>query len=154
MRIETSWTAHAMPVQRSRPAVANSTAPQTGSPVDLQRETRLAALQAIAGEPLPESALAPMGRGATVSPGYAKKVAHRVRANVIAPFAIQGNPSTVIAVTCAPNGALLSATVRHSSGDPQWDRAVLSAVERSDPLPADINGTAPASFLITFQAKG
>jgi colicin import membrane protein len=153
-RVGTARTPHAIPVQRSPLTVARSTAPRTESPVDLQRETRLADMQAMAGKPLSETDLPPTREGPPVSPGYAEKVAHRVRGNVVAPFVIEGNPSTVIAVTCAPNGALLSATVRHSSGNSQWDNAVLSAVEKSDPMPADTNGTAPARFLITFQAKG
>jgi colicin import membrane protein len=45
--------------------------------------------------------------GGITAPGDADKVARRVRRNVVAPFDIQGNPSAVIAVTCAPNGALL-----------------------------------------------
>jgi colicin import membrane protein len=153
-RVEATRTAHAVPTRLSPVVVANRTEPQTENPVDLQRETRLAALQAIAGNPQSGASLFPTDQGDAASPGYTEKIAHRVRANVVAPFMIRGNPLTVIAVTCAPNGALLSATVRHSSGNPQWDNAVLGAVEKSDPMPADINGTTPASFLITFRAKG
>jgi colicin import membrane protein len=107
----------------------------------------------MAGGTLSENDLPKTDGSVAASPGYADKVARRVRANVLAPFDIQGNPSAVIAVTCAPNGALLSATMQRSSGNPQWDSAVLTAVEKSDPMPRDVDGTAPASFLITFQPK-
>jgi colicin import membrane protein len=89
-----------------------------------------------------------------VSPGYADKVVQRVRAHILATFSIRGDPSTVVAATCTPTGALLSVTVRQSSGDPQWDRAVPSAVEQLDPLPGDVNGITPASFLMTSQPRG
>jgi colicin import membrane protein len=44
--------------------------------------------------------------------------------------------------------------MQRSSGNAQWDSAALSAVEKSDPMPRDLNGSAPASFLITFRPKG
>ncbi|MDD1494076.1 MULTISPECIES: energy transducer TonB [Burkholderia] len=153
-RVEGTRTTHVVPTRLSPVVVAKRTEPRTESPVDLQRETRLATLQAIVGSPQSGVSLPPTDQGAAVSPGYAEKIAHRLRANLVAPSVISGNPSTVIAVTCAPNGVLLSATVRHSSGDLQWDNAVLGAVEKSDPMPADVNGTTPASLLITFRAKG
>ncbi|MBP0640081.1 TonB C-terminal domain-containing protein [Cupriavidus sp. AcVe19-6a] len=47
-------------------------------------------------------------------------------------------------------GALIAIWHFKSSGNEGWDNAVLRAVERSDPLPRDENGTAPASLNITF----
>jgi colicin import membrane protein len=127
---------------------------QAVTSADRGREARVAALQATAAEAMSEIGPPLTQHGGTASPGYADKVARRVRANLVAPFVIQGNPSAVIAVTCAPGGALLNATVRRSSGNPQWDNAVLGAVEKSDPMPTDVGGTTPASFLITFQPRG
>jgi colicin import membrane protein len=135
-------------------AVQQPSESPAGGLVEQERATRLAALLNLAGRMPPNDGLSRTEIGATVSLGYADKVAQRVRANVRAPFAIEGDPSTVIAVTCTPTGALLSATVRSSSGNPQWDRAVLSAVEQSDPMPSDVDGSTPTSFLIRFQPKG
>lgn len=120
-----------------------SVAPQR----ERERAARLAALQAITGRPFPN-------RGGAALTGYAEKVARRVRANVLAPFNIEGDPSAVIAVRCTPSGALLSVTVQRPSGNPQWDRAVVAAVENSDPMPADVNGSTPTSFVMTFRPKG
>lgn len=140
--------------QRPPIAGARKLAKQADGTADRQREARLAVLRTAAGASLPDNDPQRGNDGIAVSAGYADRVARRVRPYVVAPFDIHGNPSAVIAVTCAPNGALLSATLQRSSGNPQWDRAVLSAVERSDPMPRDANGTAPASFLITFQPRG
>ena len=120
---------------------------QSDQSVERARAARLAALQGIAGTPLRDSDVA-------ASAGYVEKVARRVRANVLAPFDIEGNPSAVIAVTCTPSGALLSVTVQRPSGNSQWDRAVVAAVEHSDPMPADVNGSTPTSFILTFRPKG
>lgn len=151
---EASLIAHFARARQTHMAVVQEIEQPSGRSAELEREARLAALQSLAATPASGAEAPRTDGGAEVSPGYADIVARRVRANVVAPFAIEGNPSAVIAVTCAPNGALLSATVRRSSGDPQWDRAALTAVERSDPMPRDVDGTTPAKFLITFQARG
>jgi colicin import membrane protein len=122
-------------------------AQQSMSPMEQARAAHLVALQDIAGRSLMDS-------GGAASAGYAGKVARRVHANVLAPFDIEGNPSAVIAVTCTPSGALLSVTVQRSSGNPQWDRAAVTAVENSFPIPADVNGSTPTSFVLTFRPKG
>jgi colicin import membrane protein len=58
---------------------------------------------------------------------------------------------TVISVRCSPTGTLLSAAVTRSSGNAAWDDAALRAVQRSDPMPRDIDGKTPASFKITMR---
>ncbi|RQR34356.1 TonB C-terminal domain-containing protein [Burkholderia sp. Bp9143] len=133
--------------RRTRLPNATTVAAQADGEMEREHTARLAALQDIARGPLLEI-------GVAASRDYARTVARRVRANVVAPFEIPGNPSAVIAVTCAPSGALLSVRVQRSSGNPQWDRAVLAAVEKSDPMPRDIDGTTPASIVLTFQPKG
>jgi colicin import membrane protein len=118
-----------------------------------QHEERLAALRALAADVSSGNDLKP-DSVAKASPGYADRVRRRVRPNVVAPINIDGNPSSIIAVRCAPDGSLLSATMQRSSGNLEWDIAALSAVEKSDPMPRDVNGSAPSSFLITFRPKG
>ena len=120
---------------------------QRNRPMEQERAARLATLQDIAGRPLMDS-------GGAASAGYAEMVARRVRANVLAPFDIEGDPSAVIAVRCTPSGALLSVTVQRPSGNPRWDRAVVTAVENSFPMPADVNGSTPTRFVMTFRPKG
>ncbi len=133
--------------RRPRLPIATTVAAQADGEMERERTARLAALQDIAGGPAPKI-------DAAASQDYAKTVARLVRANVIAPFQIPGNPSAVIVVTCTPRGALLSVRMQRSSGNPQWDRAVLAAVEKSDPMPRDIDGATPVSIVLTFQPKG
>ncbi|EMN5127666.1 TonB C-terminal domain-containing protein [Burkholderia contaminans] len=137
----------AIAARRPRLPIATTVTAQADGEIERERTARLAALQDIAGGPPPKIDVA-------ASQDYAKTVARRVRANVVVPFEIPGNPSAVIAVTCAPSGALLSVRMQRSSGNPQWDRAVLAAVEKSDPMPRDIDGATPASIVLTFQPKG
>ncbi|WP_340521160.1 cell envelope integrity protein TolA, partial [Cupriavidus necator] len=93
------------------------------------------------------------GGGGKASPGYADRVRRRVKPNIVFTEDVPGNPTAVVSVQLAPDGSLLSARLSKSSGNSGWDNAVLRAVERSDPLPRDENGKAPASFTITFRPK-
>ncbi|MGF6408636.1 cell envelope integrity protein TolA [Paraburkholderia sp. MM5482-R1] len=152
----------AQPAKRPRQAPAVRTlvgkagekaAQKADSSADRQHEERLAALLALAADVSSGNDLKP-DTVATASPGYADRVRRRVRPNVVAPTDINGNLSSVIAVRCAPDGSLLSATMQRSSGNLEWDIAALSAVEKSNPMPRDVNGSTPSSFLITFRPKG
>ncbi len=144
-----AWRISVITARRRRTRLPNATAVATQADGEMEREraARLAAPEDMAGKPMRNS-------GVAASRGYAETVARQVRANVVAPFEIPGNPSAVIVVTCAPSGALLSVRVQRSSGKPRWDRAVLAAVERTDPMPRDIDGATPASIVLTFQPKG
>lgn len=114
--------------------------------MERERAARPAALKEIASRPLLDS-------GAAASAGYVEKVARRVRANVFAPFDIKGNPAAVIAVTCPQRGAA-QCHAQASERNPQCDRAVVVAVGNSDPMPVDVNGSAPTSFVMTFRPNG
>lgn len=77
------------------------------------------------------------------SGAYAARLATLVRQNVIFPQIdqIQGDPKVIITVTLDPNsGEVLGATIKRSSGVPNWDQAVLRAIQRVGRFPADENG--------------
>lgn len=77
-----------------------------------------------------------------------------MKPNIIFNGDVQGNPAAVVAVRLAPDGSILAKRLAKSSGDADWDNAVLRAVERSDPLPRDEDGKAPSfEFTITFRPK-
>jgi colicin import membrane protein len=88
--------------------------------------------------------------GNSTSPGYADKVKRRVQPNIVWSGATEGL-ETVVQVRCSPTGTLLSATVIRGSGNQAWDDAALRAVQRSDPMPTDIDGKTPGSFKITLR---
>lgn len=116
-----------------------------------QRHGELARLQAQAAG----TAGAGVGTGsaAKTSSRYAERVRQRVKPNIIFNEEVSGNPAAVVAVHMAPDGSLLSTRLAKSSGNAAWDSAVLRAVSRSDPLPRDENGVAPANINITFWPK-
>jgi TonB family protein len=89
----------------------------------------------------------------TASAGYTEKVQRLVRSTIVWSGETR-DLETVIAVHCTPTGTLLSATITRSSGNAPWDTAALRAVQRSDPMPLDINGETPKSFSITLRPPG
>ena len=133
---------------------------QAKAKLDKERSARLAALQGQAGggtnssgDGLAKGGTGSGAGGTATSAGYAEKVQRRVRPNIVWAGETAGL-ETVVAVRCSPTGTLLSATIRRSSGNEQWDEAALRAVQRSDPMPVDTNGQAPSSFTITLRPAG
>lgn len=103
--------------------------------------------------------------GATGSPGstgtaqhssgpsatYAGRIKAAIRPNIIYTVAGSGNPQAEVEVRCAPDGKIISSRLTKSSGDADWDRAVLRAIERTDRLPRDTDGRVPPELVITFK---
>ena len=134
-------------------------AAQAKKQLDAERRARLAQMQGMAGPTgssgngLGKSGTGSGSGGNAASPGYADKVRRVVRPNISWGGETEGL-ETVISVRCSPTGTLLSATVSRSSGNAAWDAAALRAVQRSDPMPLDVNGKTPESFLITLRPAG
>lgn len=83
---------------------------------------------------------------------YPLKVRRRVAPNIVWNGPTQGL-ETAIAVRCAPSGMLLSASIIGTSGNDEWDKAALRAVERSDPMPLDTDGVAPPEFEMRLRPR-
>jgi TonB family protein len=53
------------------------------------------------------------------------------------------NVSKAMAINFAPDGQVLKAWIVRPSGDSVLDDAAMRAVQKSDPMPLDNNGTVP-----------
>ena len=84
---------------------------------------------------------------------YAGKVVAAVRPNIIFPGTVAGNPSAEVEVTTLPTGEILGRKLIRSSGDPEWDTAVLRAIDRTQRLPRDVDGRVPSPMIIAFRPK-
>ncbi len=59
---------------------------------------------------------------------------------------------TVVRVRAGADGHILFSRVVKPSTDPDWDQAVLNALERTGTLPPDVDGQVPqVPFTITFK---
>jgi len=53
----------------------------------------------------------------------------------------------------AADGTIVASKLARSSGVPEWDQAVLRAIERTEVLPRDVDGRVPPRMIITFPLR-
>ncbi|HTF15525.1 MAG TPA: energy transducer TonB, partial [Burkholderiales bacterium] len=71
-----------------------------------------------------------------IDAGYADKIRSKIKANIVLPSELKGNPEVIFDVVQLPTGEVLSAPLlRKSSGNKAYDDAVERAILRSSPLP-------------------
>ncbi len=72
------------------------------------------------------------------SSGYAGLIKGRVKPNLAFTDSVSGNPMVSVEVRLAPDGTLLGRPrVLKSSGNKEWDEAVVRAFEKTEVLPRD-----------------
>ena len=92
-------------------------------------------------------------RDAGPSASYAGRIVARVKPNIVLTDEVPGNPSADVEVRCAPDGTIVSQRIVKSSGNKDWDEAVLRALERTGTLPRDTDGTIPSRMVIAFRPR-
>jgi colicin import membrane protein len=102
---------------------------------------RLKNIERIAG--LAGASGAPSAQGSAMqsggpSSGYAGLIKGRVRPNLAFPGNVSGNPMVSVEVRLAPDGTVLGRPrVLKTSGNKEWDEAVVRAFEKTEVLPRD-----------------
>ena len=117
-----------------------------------QRQATIDRMKALAGEGGEGKA----ARASGPSGGYGAKVAAAVRPNVVFPDAdlISGNPAAEFDVRLAPDGTIVGTPqMTKSSGNPDWDNAALRALQKTEKLPRDIDGTVPSRLIVSLRPK-
>lgn len=101
---------------------------------ELQRE-----LQKVSSdrEKAAKAAPPPPAGGPVIDAGYANRIRQRIKANIVVPADMIGNPEAVFEVIQLPTGDILQSAVRlrKSSGNKGYDDAVERAILKSSPLP-------------------
>lgn len=118
-----------------------------------QREANLKRLQGLAGATGAPAATGTGQRDAGPkgpSAGYGDRIRSRVKPNIVMSEVVEGSPRALVEVRAAPDGTILSRRLVKSSGDKNWDEAVLRAIDRTGVLPRDADGTVPSPIEIGF----
>ncbi|VWX62889.1 Cell division and transport-associated protein TolA (fragment) [Burkholderiales bacterium 8X] len=113
-------------------------------------------MQGMAGASGAENATGTALKSSGPSGSYGGKVAAAVRPNVTFPDAdlVSGNPGAEFDIRLAPDGTIVGAPVLvKSSGLPNWDDAALRALQKTEKLPRDVDGTVPSRLTITLRPK-
>ena len=82
------------------------------------------------------------------SAGYGARVAARIKPNVVFTETVTGNPRAEVEVRTLPDGTIAGRRIVKSSGNTDWDEAVLKAIDRTATLPRDTDGRVPSSLII------
>jgi colicin import membrane protein len=92
-------------------------------------------------------------RTAGPSAAYAGRIKARIKPNILLTDTVDGNPLAEVEVRCSPDGTIISSKLIKSSGVKEWDDAVLRAIEKTEILPRDTDGTMPSPMVIAFRPR-
>ena len=87
------------------------------------------------------------------SAGYAGRIKARIKPLIVYPDSLPGNPVAEVEVRLAPSGAILGQRLLRKSDSPEWDAAVMRAVEKAEMLPRDVDGRVPPVIVIQFSRR-
>ena len=100
------------------------------------------------GNPQGDSASRATAGGKGNSKTYDAIANAAIMPNVVFTEVIDGNPVAVVEVRVASDGTILSTKVMKSSGNTNWDNAVLSGLIRTRVMPKDVDGRLPDTIFI------
>lgn len=92
-------------------------------------------------------------RSSGPSSSYAGRIAARIKPNIVFLDELPTNPRAEVEVRMAPDGTIVGRKLLKSSGVPAWDEAVLKAIDKTETLPRDIDGSVHSPLSIGFRPK-
>lgn len=92
-------------------------------------------------------------QNAAPSAGYGGRVKGKIKPLIIYAEDGSANPTAEVQVNLGPDGLILGSKVLKASADPDWDRAVLRAIEKAERLPRDVDGRVPSVLILTFRPR-
>ena len=117
------------------------------------REKQMQRMLGLAGATGAPTATGSALQSAGPSADYIGRIKGRIRPNVSFPDTLPGNPAVEIDIRLAPDGRIMSSRITKRSGVPEWDDAVLRAIERTEVLPRDENGKVPPAMTIVYRPR-
>jgi TonB family protein len=91
--------------------------------------------------------LKPVSDTPLLSSAYTEKIKASVMSNV----AEQPSAGPVtVRIKSRPDGMILAKQLTRSSGDPDWDNAILQGIDKTEKLPTDIDGRTPTTMVVKF----
>jgi len=121
--------------------------------LEAQRQKNLQRMTGLAGASASPSAAGTALKSAGPSANYGGRIRAKIKPNIVFTEDIAGNPAAEVEVRAAPDGTIVSSKLIKSSGDKAWDEAVLKAIDKTDILPRDTDGSVPSSLVISFRPK-
>ena len=88
------------------------------------------------------------------SASYVGRLIALIKPNIVFTGQVEGNPSAEVEVRAAADGSIESKRLAKSSGNKEWDEAVLRAIDRTAALPRDNDGSVPRALTLVFRPGG
>ncbi len=88
------------------------------------------------------------------SASYVGRLIALIKPNIVFTGQVEGNPSAEVEVRAAAGGSIISKRLVKSSGNKEWDEAVLRAIDRTAALPRDNDGLVPPALTLVFRPGG
>lgn len=121
--------------------------------LEAQRADNLKRMAGLAGASGGPSATGTALRSSGPSASYGGRVKARVKPNIVFTDDLPNNPVAEVEVRLAPDGTIVGRKLSKSSGVAAWDEAVLKAIDKTEVLPRDTDGTVPSSLVLVFRPK-
>ncbi|OWQ92328.1 protein TolA [Roseateles aquatilis] len=121
---------------------------------EAQRQENIRRIQGMAGASGGPTSTGNALKSSGPSANYAGRIKARVRPNII--YNDPGgpsNPEAEVEVRAGPDGTIVARKIVKSSGLPDFDNAVLRALDKTEILPRDTDGTVPRVMIITFRPR-
>ncbi|MDH0866698.1 cell envelope integrity protein TolA [Mitsuaria sp. GD03876] len=121
---------------------------------EAQRQENLRRIQGMAGASGGPTSTGTALKSSGPSANYAGRIKARVRPNII--YSDPGgaaNPEAEVEVRAGPDGTIIARKVVRSSGLPDFDNAVLRALDKTEKFPPDTDGRVPSVMIITFRPR-
>lgn len=121
--------------------------------LEAQRQKNLQRMAGLAGASGGANATGTALKSSGPSASYGGRIRAKIKPNIVFTEDIQGNPTTEVEVRAAPDGTIVGRKITKSSGVKDWDEAVIRAIDKTEVLPRDIDGSMPSSLLLVFRPK-
>lgn len=120
---------------------------------DKLRQENLKRMAGLAGATGAPNATGTAQQNAGVSSSYAGRIRARVKPNIVFSEEMATNPSAEVEVRSSPDGTIVGRKLLKSSGNKNWDDAVLKAIDKTEVLPRDVDGVVPSPLVISFRPR-
>ena len=88
---------------------------------------------------------------ASDTPSLTSAYTEKIKASVMSNVADQPSAGPVtVRIKSRPDGTILEKQLTRSSGDPDWDNAILQGIDKTEKLPTDIDGSTPTTMVVKF----
>ena len=118
--------------------------------IEKLRQDNLKRITGQAGASGGPTATGAAARDAGPSASYAGRIIAKVKPNIVLTETVTGSPRAEVEVRAAPDGTIIGRRLVKSSGNKDWDDAVLRALDRTEILPRDTDGRVPSPITIGF----